>query len=296
VNPLTTIAEALPDFLADAGRRGLRANTIRAYRADLTAAAATLTDPIAVITADQIDACLAARSDERPSTTNRRRASLGRFFRWAQRHGLCSANPVALVDARREDVGLPRPIPQADLRALDAAITAAPQPFRLAFTILRETGMRADEVRSLDVGDVCLDLGREGLRVREAKSRHDRTVVLTADQAPRTLRALRALLRRASDGALHTPLLCSRRGTRVSYDSLHYQWAKVCAQAGLLDADQPRYTLHQLRHTLASDLIADLPEQVVSRMLGHRDPRSTRRYAAVHDEQVRAALAGRRRR
>jgi integrase/recombinase XerD len=39
-----------------------------------------------------------------------------------------------------------------------------------------------------------------------------------------------------------------------------------------------------LRHSLASDLIAELPEQVVSRMLGHRDPRSTRRYAEMSDE------------
>jgi hypothetical protein len=44
------------------------------------------------------------------------------------------------------------------------------------------------------------------------------------------------------------------------------------------------------------DLIKDLPEQIVSRILGHRDPRSTRRYADVNEDQVRVALARRRRR
>ena len=39
--------------------------------------------------------------------------------------------------------------------------------------------MRADEVLNLNVGDVVLDAGREGLRVREAKNKHDRVVVLT---------------------------------------------------------------------------------------------------------------------
>ena len=49
-------------------------------------------------------------------------------------------------------------------------------------------------------------------------------------------------------------------------------------------------TLHQLRHTVATDLIADLPAHIVERVLGHKDPRSTRRYADVSEAQVRAAL------
>jgi integrase/recombinase XerD len=39
--------------------------------------------------------------------------------------------------------------------------------------------------------------------------------------------------------------------------------------------------LHHLRHTAAAELIAYYPEQVVRRILGHRDPRSTRRYAEI---------------
>ena len=56
-----------------------------------------------------------------------------------------------------------------------------------------------------------------------------------------------------------------------------------------------RSTLHQLRHTVASELIKVYPEHIVSRVLGHRDPRSTRRYAEVNEDQVRAVLAGKRR-
>jgi len=87
-------------------------------------------------------------------------------------------------------------------------------------------------------------------------------------------------------------------GTRISYDTLHYRWAQICAAAGLVDEVEgkqlPRYTIHQLRHTVGSTLITQYPEQIVSRMLGHRDPRSTRRYAEVTEMQVRAALAERR--
>jgi integrase len=87
-------------------------------------------------------------------------------------------------------------------------------------------------------------------------------------------------------------LFRSNRGTAVSYDALHYQWARICTSAGLVDADgHPRYTLHQLRHTRGSDLIAaGQPLEIVRRLLGHKDIRSTLGYAELADVQVRAAL------
>ena len=84
-------------------------------------------------------------------------------------------------------------------------------------------------------------------------------------------------------------------GTRVSYDALHYQWARLCQAAGLVDgAGAPRYTPHQLRHTRGSELIAQGQRvEIVQRVLGHRDIRSTLGYAELQDAQVRAALEGR---
>jgi len=95
------------------------------------------------------------------------------------------------------------------------------------------------------------------------------------------------------------PLFRSNRGTRVSHDALHYQGAKHCQSENLVDlfdgCEQPRYTIHQLRHTIGSTLIRELPEEIVNQILGHRDPRSTRGYAEVTEEQVRLALAEKRR-
>jgi hypothetical protein len=58
---------------------------------------------------------------------------------------------------------------------------------------------------------------------------------------------------------------------------------------------QLHYTIHQLHHTVGSTLIRELLEQIVSRMLGHRDSRSTWRYAEVNEDQVQAALVARHR-
>ena len=297
-----SVADVFDTFLTDCrGRHNLSANTVKSYRADLGLVAQMLTLPIQDITLREIEQFLAMR-DEKPATTNRRIASLRRFFLWAQRQGYCVKNPMVLVEPKQDDERLPRPIRlHHELRALDAAIQSAEQPFRLMFTMLRETGMRAGEVVQLNVGDVVLDLGREGLRVREAKNNRERIVVLTSDEMPRTMRGLRTFLRELGPNVpATTPLFRSNRGTRLSYDALHYQWERVCRTANLIDVvegkEQPRYTLHQLRHTVGSNLITQLPEQIVSRMLGHRDPRSTRRYAEVTEDQVRVALAQKRKR
>lgn len=297
---IRTIASELDAFLADADdRRGLSANTLSSYRCDLLAASAVLIDSINLITLADIESFLSARN-ESPSTSNRRVASLRQFFRWAQRQGYRTDNPVDLVEAKRGDEKLPRPIRRSDLKALDRAIAEASQPYRLIFTILRETGMRADEVLSLNVGDVMLDRGREGLLVREPKNNRQRIVVLTTDAMPKTVTGLRIWLRNlGSDSSPTMPLFCSNRGTRVHYDTLHYHWVELCKAASIVDTvdgeERHRYTIHQLRHTVASELIKGYPEQIVSRILGHRDPRSTRRYAEVNEDQVRAALTERQR-
>lgn len=298
---LHTISGELDAFLADAQyRRGLSENTITSYRCDLFAASIVITTELSNVTTAEIESFLMGR-DEKPSTTNRRIASLRRFFLWAMRQGYCEHNPLDLVEKKQSDVLLPRPVRSTDdLKAIDAAISTTPQPFRLIIILLRETGMRANEVLSLNVGDVSLDVGREGLHIREAKNNIERVVVLSPDVMPKSLRGLRSYLRTlGANAAVNTPLFRSNRGTRISYDTLHYRWMQVCRSAKLIHTvdgkEQPRYTLHQLRHTVGTALIADYPEQIVSRMLGHRDPRSTRRYAEVNDDQVRATLARKKR-
>jgi integrase/recombinase XerD len=284
--PRTIISE-LETFLADIQREhGLSNNTITSYRCDLRTAAAVINGPLEAVSTSEIKDFLDGR-DEQPGTTNRRIASLGRFFRWAVGQGIIMHNPVDQVGARYHAEHRPQPIAsEAERRALDTAIGSCPQPYRLIFTLLREIGVRTDEVLNLNVGDVILEPGREVLLVQDSKSGTKRMVVLTPDAMPRSLRGLRSWVRDMGDGLTpETPLFRSSRGNRASYDTLHRRWVQVCKQARLVDVvdgrEMPRYTLHHLRHTAAAELIAFYPEQVVRRILGHRDPRSTRRYTEI---------------
>jgi integrase/recombinase XerD len=289
---MTTLAKLIGPFLDDNYRR-LRPNTRRAYRADLVIAAAHFTGPLDQITPKQVEAFLADPAAAK-STARRRAASLSRFFQWAVREGYVEQNPLDLVEPLELERRLPRPVPAGDPRKdVAKAIASAPQPYRLIFTLLRETGMRVGEVLGLNLGDVTLEAGREGLRVREAKNKSERIVTLGPNSTPKSLRGLRAHLRdRSSELPLTTPLFSSNRGTRVSYAAAQYQWAQLCTKAGLVEADGAlRYTLHQLRHTRGTELVEEgKPLEIVQRVLGHRDIRSTQGYADLSEAQVRAAL------
>lgn len=187
---------------------------------------------------------------------------------------------------------LPRPISEPrDLLAIDQAIASASIPYRLIFTILRETGMRIGEVLNLRHSDVRLQMGRESLRVREPKNGAERIVILGPTATPKALRGLRSHLKHIPTGE-NEILFRSNRGTRVSYDAAHFQWQRLCANAQLLnDEGKVRFTIHQLRHTRGTELLSHgQPIEIVQRVLGHRDIRSTLAYAEVNEDQVRTAL------
>lgn len=289
-----TLVETYAQFLDDLAHNSqLRPNTLRAYRYELAAAAADsrFLKPLPKLALSELESWI-GRGWPAASTRSRRAATFNRFFKWAIQQELCERNPLDGRAPTRTDRRLPRPIQrQTEQDAIDDAIRSAPQPYRLIFTTLRETGMRVGEVLALRVGDVLLETGREGLRVREPKNRTERIVVLGATATPKTVRGLRAHLKQMQKPQQHDVLFRSNRGTAVSYDAVHYQWQKVCRAAGLADGGKPRYTLHQLRHTRGSELLAQgQPVEIVQRVLGHRDIRSTLLYAELNEDQVRAAL------
>jgi integrase/recombinase XerD len=283
-------------FIADLERRKFRPNTLAAYRSDLMIAARHLLGSLDQIALDDIEAFLVTSSGA-PATAARRAASLKRFFGWAKKQGLCAQNPLTDREPTRAAVRrLPRPVQhQSDLAAIDAAITVAPKPYRLIFTILRETGMRIGEVLALNLDVVLLEPGREGLRVREPKNGSERIAPLGANVTPKSLRGLRALVKELKGQPGYVPVFRSNRSTRVSYSAAQYQWAQLCERAGLVESIDGqkylRYTLHQLRHTRGSELVRQgQPMEIVQRVLGHRDIRSTQGYAELDDQQLREAL------
>lgn len=100
----------------------------------------------------------------------------------------------------------------------------------------------------------------------------------------------RPIQKQTEQDAIDDAIRSAPQPYRLIFTILH-QWQKVCQVAGLIDDGKPRYTLHQLRHTRGSELLAQGQSiEIVQRVLGHRDIHSTLLYAELNEDQVRAAL------
>ena len=201
MNTLSDLVEPFLNHLA--GLRQVRPNTLRAYRYELLAASAHFTGSLDELTLGELEQWI-SRLPASSSTMGRRAAALSRSFDWAIRHEFCQRNPLAAREPIRSRRRLPRPIrTQTEQVDLDAAIAHAPQPYRLMFTLLCETGMRVGEVLDLRRGDVTLESGREGLKVREPKNGVERMIVLGPTATPKTRWGLRAYLRAMGSASAH---------------------------------------------------------------------------------------------
>lgn len=107
---------------------------------------------------------------------------------------------------------------------------------------------------------------------------------------PRRLVSLLGVLRR--DGKSVTdvdawPLFSSKRGDTLSARAVQYRFTFWLSHAGI----RRRLSVHALRHTFATLLYRATGDLLlVNRALGHRDIRSTQRYAHVEDDRLVKAL------
>jgi integrase len=204
---------------------------------------------------------------------------LGHAMRW----GVVNANIADLVDAPRVKERELEVLTPDQVRTLLETLRG--RPLYIIAAVLLGTGIRRGEILALRWRDVALDAGtlqvqqaleetkRGGLLFKAPKSRHGRRLV---SLPPSTVTALRehrktqqeqrmalgrgkipadALVFPDWDGEARSPLTLTKA------------WRREMKAAGL------RVTLHSLRHTHASSLIASgLDVLTISRRLGHATP------------------------
>lgn len=257
--------------LADASRRFLRRDAFEpttrdAYGRTLAALADVVgadTDVAAVTTEQLEDELLERWADAAATTYNRHRAALLSFFGWCVERGYTSADPAALVEARKvrkrtEDERRERPVGRdllAELWALDGVAGRDRTLWRMAY----ETWARADELLGLNIED--LDLANREALVDGKGGDRERIWWATG-----TARLLPRIIAGRSDGPL---FLAARRPTRpmpaADVDpvsgraGLSYRQAeRIFAEAGRrLVPEGPPFTLHRLRHAGISHAVED---------------------------------------
>jgi site-specific recombinase XerD len=204
-----------------------------------------------------------------------------------------ASNPLRWMRGPKMDprARVPRRIGAGTMGQLWEAAAAGRQGYQrhlwvAMLAVLYGTGLRRGELVRLDVSDWHREAGT--LLIDGAKTGRERQVALPG----LTWRCLEAYLPHRQNqlertGRLSEPaLFVNQEGGRISPRSISGGLKTIARRCGA-----ERITLHQFRHTCASDLLEDgvrLPQ--IQRMLGHQTIETTVRYLQVADPQRHEAV------
>jgi integrase len=232
------------------------------------------------ITEQDVVRFLADKADEgmAPASCERLRVILGRSFELAKRWGMPGAekNPTRGVPRRPIVNARERTLTSAQIEALREAVARSSNT-QLGYIVglLILCGCRLGELLHARWEDV--DLERRTWHVKKTKNGHARHVPL-AEAAVGLLRDVPRF-----EGC---PFVVPNPSTRRPFTTLKSAWRVVIKRAKL-----PGLRLHDLRHVSASLLVAaSVDLYTVGKILGHRDYRSTQRYAHLANDTLLAAV------
>lgn len=289
------LGAAIEEFLFQMSANGRRPSSVSSYARELDLLRRYLAGrSLAQITASDVSRFLVSpparlRWDGRekaPATLNRTRAVIRTFFTWCKHTGRIGRNPAFFVKTSPCTPPV-RYMTRREVRQFLAGIRRSTH--RLArrdyalFSTIAYTGVRLSEATRALWGD--LDLPRRRLLVRSAKGGRPEIRHLPR----RLLHTLFALRREVEDGIPldASPLFRSRGHAALSPRGVQYRFTFWLSRSGI----RPRMSVHSLRHTFATLLYQATGDLLlVTRALGHRDIRSTQRYAHVEDRCLIHAL------
>lgn len=279
--PRILLTTALDAFLSDCRAAGLSPNTLRFYRDKLPVFVGWMQS--ANVT--QVDTISPARLrcffeylQERhtPGGVDAYWRAVSAFLSFLERDQIIQVNPLRRLRRPKVDTPLQPPIAPQVLRALIRACSNDRRDLAIIH-ILLDTGLRANELLRLNVGDIDFDTG--SVQIHKAKSRKGRVVFISA----RTRRLVRAYLRkRETNGS--APLILTNTGDprRLSYDGLRAMVASRAKQAGV---DPP--PLHAFRRTFAITAWRNGVDLItLTRLMGHGSLPVLMRYIAAETSDL----------
>jgi integrase/recombinase XerD len=269
--------------------RGLSANTLAAYRADLTALHRWLGErhvPIARTSRNDLLAFIAWRVEAgaRPRSTARQLSSFRRFFRYLVREGVLREDPTAQIAMPKIGRSLPKSLTEEEVESLlTAPVVGDPLGFRdrTMLEVLYATGLRVTELVNLKHNQVNLNQGV--LRIM-GKGNRERLIPLGEESVHWVQQFMRGprieiLLERQAEYLFPT-----RRGDKMTRQAFWHIIKRYARKAGV----QKDLSPHTLRHAFATHLLnhgADL--RVVQMLLGHSDLSTTQIYTHVARERMK---------
>ena len=283
------------DFLVWlAAEKGRSANTLSAYRRDLTNYAQWLTETgrtLDTVGPGDLDAYVAALRARglAPSSVKRATVAVRSLHRFRSDEDMTDSDPSAAVETPRVPAGLPKALSEDEItRLLEAVPDDGPiaSRDRAVLEVLYGTGARISEVCSLSLGDVDLEAGLLRLFGKGSKERvvplgRFARMALAAWLAPdgRGAVAPEQFARRGDADAV----FLNSRGGRLSRQGA---WG-IVRKYGTIAGLDGRLTPHVLRHSCATHMLdhgADI--RAVQELLGHASIATTQVYTMVSNERL----------
>jgi integrase/recombinase XerD len=263
--------------------------TLAAYRRDLSLYASWLEETASHTLehsreSDLLGYMSARHAATRATTANRRLTVFKRFFRWALREHLCTADPTLKLLAARQPMRVPKTLSEAQVEAL----LAAPDPEtplglrdRAMIELMYASGLRVSELVGLKTVHVGLNEGALRVTGKGSKER----MVPFGEEAHGWIRRYLADARSAIlQGQVSDALFVTARGGAMTRQMFWILVKRHARQAGI----QVPLSPHTLRHAFATHLLnhgADL--RAVQMLLGHADISTTTIYTHVARERLR---------
>ena len=208
-----------------------------------------------------------------PATINRELATMKKAFNLAIREWeWCRENPVSRVSMEKENNKRDRWLTSDEEERL---LTASPQGLREIILFALHTGMRMGEILSLTWEGA--DLVRKTVMVFRSKNGERRTI-------PINQTVLVLLKDRSKVRPLKTNLVFyGEEHTAIDPHNLRREFRKA-----LKNAKIENFHFHDLRHSFATRMIqSGVDIYKVQRLLGHKSPIMTQRYAHHYPESLR---------
>ncbi|MBW8828332.1 MAG: site-specific tyrosine recombinase XerD [Burkholderiales bacterium] len=272
---------------------GLAANTLAAYRRDLTLYSEWLAKTHDRSLKDSRESDLREYSVERhagskATSTNRRLTVFKRYFRWAVREALTTSDPTLRLLSARQPLRVPKTLSEAQVESLLAAPdvdTPLGLRDRTMLELMYASGLRVSELVGLKTVHVSLP---DGALHATGKGAKERLVPFGEEAHAWVTRYLAEARGEILKGQTSDALFVTSRGgpmTRQMFWKLIKQHA---VRGGVLVSLSP----HTLRHAFATHLLnhgADL--RAVQMLLGHADISTTTIYTHVARERLRSLHA-----
>ncbi len=272
---------------------GLSANTLAAYRRDLSLCADWLAKAEQrsldeTRESDLLAYAVSRHADSKATSSNRRLAVFRRYFRWALRERRCAGDPTLKLLTARQPLRVPKSLSEAQVESL----LAAPDPAtplglrdRTMLELMYASGLRVTEL--VDLKSVHLSLVESALRVT-GKGSKERLVPFGEEARSWIVRYVQDSRPTILGEQRSDALFVTARGEAMTRQSFWLIVKKHARSGGVHVPLSP----HTLRHAFATHLLnhgADL--RAVQMLLGHADISTTQIYTHVARERLRTLHA-----